>query len=94
MRRKILSTLVFGSLMLVSWGQAEAAEGNQIYQLNPVVVTATRLKENAAEVPASVSVITADQIKQKMYEQLQKLSIIFPVYTVIAHRECQIMPVE
>lgn len=65
MRRKILSTLVFGSLMLVSWGQAEAAEGNQIYQLNPVVVTATRLKENAAEVPASVSVITADQIKQK-----------------------------
>ena len=65
MRRKILSTLVFGSLMLVSWGQAEAAEGNQIYQLNPVVVTATRLRENAAEVPASVSVITADQIKQK-----------------------------
>ena len=57
MRRKILSTLVFGSLMLVSWGQAEAAEGNQIYQLNPVVVTATRLKENAAEVPAREALI-------------------------------------
>lgn len=65
MQRKLLSTFVLGSLMLVGLGQVEAADSGHVYQLNPIVVTATRIKENAAEVPASVSVITADQIKQK-----------------------------
>ena len=62
MQKKMLLAAAAASLVVFGMGTANAAD---VYQLNPVVVTATRMEEKAGEVPASVSVITSDQIKQK-----------------------------
>lgn len=44
---------------------ASVAQAAPVAELNPLVVTATRSEHNLAEAPASVSVITAEQIKAK-----------------------------
>ena len=59
--RKIAITLAAGSI-LVS-GQAFAQEED--FQLDQVVVTATRVAQEASSVPADVTVVTAQQIENK-----------------------------
>lgn len=59
--KKITLALALSSI-LVS-GQAMAQEAD--FQLDQVVVTATRVEQDAASIPADITVITAQQIEQK-----------------------------
>ena len=48
------------------YGIASAA-GEAVYELNPVVVTATRTEKMDVDVPATTTVITAKDIQDKGY---------------------------
>lgn len=48
-------------------GGVEAADNSPVYTLNPVVVTAQRVEKNDVDVPATTTIITAEDIKDKGY---------------------------
>ena len=58
-------------------GGVEAAE---LYELSPVVVTATKVAESIEKVPASVSVVTEKKLSRITILQQQKLWDNFQVY--------------
>lgn len=65
--RKLPIALLSGAMFfsIVAGASAETTGGDvQEYSLDPVVVTATKTEKKASEVPASVSVITAEDIKK------------------------------
>lgn len=64
MRRKWIASMVLGALAFGGLG-VSAADAAYMYDLEPVTVTATRVEEKVGKVPASVSVVTAEQIQQK-----------------------------
>lgn len=59
----LLSALVFVGISLGGYGIASAA-GEAVYELNPVVVTATRTEKADIDVPANVTVVTAKKSKK------------------------------
>ena len=62
----LLSALVFAGISWGGYGIASAA-GEAVYELNPVVVTATRTEKMDVDVPATTTVITAKDIQDKGY---------------------------
>lgn len=50
-------------LLAMTGGTAHAV----VYELEGVVVTATKMAESAEKVPASISVVTAKEIKDRGY---------------------------
>lgn len=62
----LLSALVFAGISWGGYGIASAA-GEAVYELNPVVVTATRTEKIDVDVPATTTVITAKDIQDKGY---------------------------
>ncbi|MCI7171669.1 MAG: hypothetical protein MR969_00025 [Dialister sp.] len=59
----LLSALVFAGISWGGYGIASAA-GEAVYELNPVVVTATRTEKMDVDVPANVTVVTAKKSKK------------------------------
>ena len=53
-------------LSLAGWSGAEAAD--QVYTLNPVVVTAQRMETTEIETPATETVVTAKKIEEAGYK--------------------------
>ncbi len=68
----LLCTLVLSSLATAPFVQAEE------FLLDKVVVTATRTTENIARVPAAVSVITAEEIKQRPAQNISDILATLP----------------
>ncbi len=64
MKKEFLSAAVLCALMSGISGGVSAAE---VYELTPVVVTATKIAEPVEKVPASVSVVTAKDIEDHNY---------------------------
>lgn len=64
-KRKIF-TILSALTLAGTWGATAWAQG-EVYTLNPVVVTATRTEKEDLDVPASTTVITAKEIKDKGY---------------------------
>ncbi len=64
-KRKVF-TILSALTLAGTWGAAAWAQG-EVYTLNPVVVTATRTEKEDLDVPASTTVITAKEIKDKGY---------------------------
>ena len=54
-------------LLALAGGTAHAAD---VYELEGIVVTATKMAESAEKVPASVSVVTAKEIKDHSYQSV------------------------
>ena len=63
----LLSALVFAGISWGGYGIASAA-GEAVYELNPVVVTATRTEKADIDVPANVTVVTAKKIEEAGYK--------------------------
>ena len=63
----LLSALVFAGISWGGYGIASAA-GDAVYELNPVIVTATRTEKADVDVPATTTVITADDIQKRGYK--------------------------
>ena len=63
----LLSALVFAGISWGGYGIASAA-GDAVYELNPVVVTATRTEKADVDVPANVTVVTAKKIEEAGYK--------------------------
>ena len=63
----LLSALVFAGISWGGYGIASAA-GEAVYELNPVVVTATRTEKMDIDVPANVTVVTAKKIEEAGYK--------------------------
>lgn len=63
----LLSALVFAGISWGGYGIASAA-GEAVYELNPVVVTATRTEKMDVDVPANVTVVTAKKIEEAGYK--------------------------
>lgn len=63
----LLSALVFAGISWGGYGIASAA-GDAVYELNPVVVTATRTEKADVDVPATTTVITAKDIQKRGYK--------------------------
>lgn len=61
----LMSALICGNVFLGS--SAVFAEEIQEYDLDTMVVTATRTAQENIKVPAQVNVITAEDIKEKMF---------------------------
>ncbi len=73
-------------LALCTGGVALAAdEGTATYDLDPVVVTATRTEKNALETNANVSVMTARTIETRHYKDLNEVLRDMPGVTVTTH---------
>ncbi|MEW6095104.1 MAG: TonB-dependent receptor [bacterium] len=70
MRKKVLSLLVVSVLVMTSnsWG-----EEREVFELEEVVVTATRVREKAKDIPVVVDVITEDDIKNTNAETLTEV---------------------
>lgn len=64
-KRKVF-TILSALTLAGTWGATAWAQG-EVYTLNPVVVTATRTEKEDLDVPASTTVITAKEIKDKGY---------------------------
>lgn len=54
-------------LLALAGGTAHAAD---VYEMEGIVVTATKMAESAEKVPASVSVVTAKEIKDHSYQSV------------------------
>lgn len=63
----LLSALVFAGISWGGYGIASAA-GDAVYELNPVVVTATRTEKADVDVPANVTVVSAKKIEEAGYK--------------------------
>ncbi len=61
------SALGFAGISWGGYGIASAA-GEAVYELNPVVVTATRTEKMDVDVPANVTVVTAKKIEEAGYK--------------------------
>lgn len=59
--------LLAGAVLLSLAGWSGAAAADQVYTLNPVVVTAQRMETVDLKVPATTTVISAKDIKDKGY---------------------------
>ena len=64
MRGKLFTAAILAQITMGMYVSAEAIN-MPVYTLDEVVVTATRMKDTIQTAPASVNVITADQIKEK-----------------------------
>lgn len=67
MKGKMKKAAILTALVLTGGMAAEAAQEAPVYQLNGIVVSATRIPEEAGKVPAQVSVITAQDIQKHNY---------------------------
>lgn len=63
----LLSALVFAGISWGGYGIASAT-GDAVYELNPVVVTATRTEKADVDVPANVTVVSAKKIEEAGYK--------------------------
>lgn len=66
----LMSALICGNVLL--GGNAVFAEDVQEYDLDAMVVTATRTMKQIQEVPASVSVVTAKDIERHNVTTIQE----------------------
>ncbi len=64
-QKVMLCALVTGALVAQSAAVTYAAEQQEEYSLEQVVVTANRVPQTVASTPADVTVVTAEQIEQK-----------------------------
>lgn len=65
--RLMISAAVFAAVGFTGSQTGVSYAADQVYNLNPVVVTATRTVKQDLTVPASATVITAKDIKDKGY---------------------------
>lgn len=77
MKKRLSKSLLMTALitgMCIGGGQgAFAAEGLQEFTLDPMIVTATRTEKNLMKVPASVSVITAQEIQERNVNSVKEV---------------------
>lgn len=71
MSGKFLSAAVLGTLLVSATGLT-TVNAADVYELGPVVVTATKIAERADKVPASVSVVTAQDIEKHNYTSTEQ----------------------
>lgn len=62
--KKVLAVSLLSALML---GGYTGLAADSVYELNPVVVTATRTEKAKLDVPANVDVVTHEQMIEKGY---------------------------
>lgn len=60
--------LLAGAVLLSLAGWSGAAAADQVYTLNPVVVTAQRMETTEIETPATETVVTAKKIEEAGYK--------------------------
>ena len=60
--------LLAGAVLLSLAGWNGAAAADQVYTLNPVVVTAQRMETTEIETPATETVVTAKKIEEAGYK--------------------------
>ena len=60
--------LLAGAVLLALTGWSGAAAADQVYTLNPVVVTAQRMETTEIETPATETVVTAKKIEEAGYK--------------------------
>ncbi len=77
MKKKISKSLLMTALitgMCIGGAQGVfAAEKLQEFTLDPMIVTATRTEKNLMKVPASVSVITAQDIQERNVNSIREV---------------------
>lgn len=73
-RRLIMKKKIAASLcaLVLAGGITAGAEGS-VYELNPIVVTATRTEIELSKAPANVSVITGEEIEERHYTDLSQV---------------------
>ncbi|WP_434130796.1 TonB-dependent receptor [Sporomusa sphaeroides] len=71
-RKLALMTALAGMLLTNSAVLAAPAEGTSEFELDTVVVTATKTEKSIKDVPASVSVITADDLAKANFKTLDQ----------------------
>lgn len=66
----LMTALITGSVI---WGgtAVHAEEPNQVFTLDPMVVTATRYEKADVDVPASTTILTAEELKNTGAENIQ-----------------------
>ena len=64
-RRGVMTTLALFALVHAAARAADAEPGSTVYDIEPVVVTATRAEIGVRESPASISVVSAPQIERR-----------------------------
>ena len=62
------SQLLAGAVLFSLAGWSGAAAADQVYTLNPVVVTAQRMETTEIETPATETVVTAKKIEEAGYK--------------------------
>ena len=62
------SQLLAGAVLFSLAGWSGAAAADQVYTLNPVVVTAQRMETTEIETPATETVVTAKKIEEAGYQ--------------------------
>lgn len=72
MSGKFLNAAVVGALLASTTVFSGTVSAADVYELGPVVVTATKLAERADKVPASVSVVTAQDIEKHNYTSTEQ----------------------
>ena len=60
--------LLAGAVLFSLAGWSGAAAADQVYTLNPVVVTAQRMETTEIETPATETVVTAKKIEEAGYK--------------------------
>ena len=84
---KNLKCLVLaGMAMAAVWGNASAAD---VYELNPIIVTAQRSASEELKTPAAVEVLTADELQKTGATSMQE-ALKFST-GVIAHAQAMLL---
>ena len=82
MSGKFLSKAILFSLVIGATAFSGRVSAANVYELAPVVVTATKTAESVEKVPASVSVVTAKDIEDHNYSSTAQL--LMAVYLCVA----------
>ena len=64
------SQLLAGAVWFSLAGWSGAAAADQVYTLNPVVVTAQRMETTEIETPATETVVTAKRLRRQVIKML------------------------
>ena len=74
-KKAMLCALVSGAMMLCPIGVSHAEKQAKEYSFDQIVVTATKTARSVKDVPASVSVITAEEIKNMHVDNIDQVLV-------------------
>ncbi|HWR40452.1 MAG TPA: TonB-dependent receptor [Patescibacteria group bacterium] len=84
-RKKVAVTLLAG-LMLSTAGMASAAAEEQVFDLDQVVVTATKTEKKVKEVPSAVEIITGEQLEKRNIKRISDALTAIPGVVVMSKK--------